>query len=87
VFRVVWATSAARAFRKLSEDTRRRIAPRIDALAQDPTPSDAKHMHGIGPDLWRIRVGDYRVVYRIRRAEVLVVVLTVGHRSDVYDRM
>jgi mRNA interferase RelE/StbE len=85
--RVLWSSSAARRFRKLPPDVQARIAPRIEALAADPHPPDAKPVHGAGRGVSRIRVGDYRVVYQVRGTEVVVLILTVGHRSDVYDRM
>jgi len=60
----------------------RRIIKAVDALNVDPRPSGARPLVGF-PNLWRIRVGDYRVVYTIKDAELLVLVLRVAHRSSV----
>jgi mRNA interferase RelE/StbE len=60
-----------------------RIVGRIEELAAEPRPRGAVKLQG-EDDLYRIRVGDYRVVYTIRDEELIVLVLRVGHRRDVY---
>lgn len=55
----------------------------IEALAGDPRPHGCRKLTG-AEDLWRIRVGDYRVVYQVDDAEMLVLIATAGHRRDVY---
>jgi mRNA interferase RelE/StbE len=62
----------------------RRILDRIRELSVDPRPIDCKKL--TGRDLYRIRSGAYRVVYEIHDREVVVVVVKVGHRRDVYGR-
>jgi mRNA interferase RelE/StbE len=74
---------ALREFEKLPRDAQKRLAAKIDSLRKDPFPAGCKKMTGI-PDAWRVRVGDYRVVYQVHQKMQLVVVLTVGHRKDVY---
>ncbi len=56
----------------------------IALLAEDPRPPSARALKG-RPGL-RVRVGDYRVIYTVQDNVLLVVVITVGHRRDVYDR-
>ncbi len=75
--------AALRQFEKLPRDAQKRIAARIAGLKENPFPAGCKKLSGI-PDAWRIRAGDYRVVYQVRREILLVLVLTVGHRRDVY---
>ena len=75
--------AALRQFEKLPRDTQKRIAAKIARLREDPFPAGCKKLVGL-PDAWRIRSGDYRVVYQVRRETLLVLVLTVGHRRDVY---
>lgn len=53
------------------------------AMAANPRPSGVVKMQG-ADNLWRIRVGDYRVVYEIHDARVLILVLNIGHRKDIY---
>jgi mRNA interferase RelE/StbE len=62
-----------------------RIVPQLENLASDPRPSGCKKMQG-GDREWRIRVGDYRVVYTVDDARLLVEVTRIRHRSDVYKR-
>lgn len=61
---------------------KRRLAC-ITALEQDPRPSGCKKLRG-ATNTYRIRSGDYRVVYTIEDAELLVLVVRVGHRREVY---
>jgi mRNA interferase RelE/StbE len=77
--------AAARDLRKLPEDMRRRIAVRIDALTTDPRPAGAEALEGES-DLYRLRVADYRILYRIDRKARLVLVARIGHRREVYRR-
>jgi mRNA interferase RelE/StbE len=75
---------AARAFRRLRGPLRDRITSAIDGLAADPRPRGAVKL--AGRDDFRIRVGDYRIVYAVDDAERLVLVARIGHRRDVYRR-
>jgi len=75
--------AAFRQFEKLPRDRQRRVAARIAGLRENPFPDGCKKLSGV-PDAWRIRVGDYRVVYQVQRSILLVLVLTVGHRREVY---
>lgn len=82
-YRVEFKPSAAKAVRKLDSDVQRRIIARAEALADDPRPPGAEKLEGMR-DLYRIRVGDYRVIYQIADKVLLVLVVRVGHRRDVY---
>jgi mRNA interferase RelE/StbE len=62
----------------------KRIVPKIDALAYDPRPHGCRKIVG-EKNLWRIRIGDYRVIYAINDAEHTVDVTGVRHRSRAYD--
>ena len=83
-YRIELRPAAVRALRKLDPPTRRRVQGAIALLAQDPRPPAARALKG-RPAL-RVRVGDYRVVYTVRDDLLLVVVITLGHRRDVYER-
>jgi mRNA interferase RelE/StbE len=54
----------------------------LDALRSEPRPPDVKKLKG--REGWRIRVGDYRVIYSITDKELLVLVVRIGHRSEIY---
>jgi mRNA interferase RelE/StbE len=82
-YKVEFAASAVREFRALERPMQRRIAVRIDQLAENPLPPDVKKLSG-KPDHYRIRVGEYRVIYRMESKRVTVVVVKIGHRRDIY---
>jgi mRNA interferase RelE/StbE len=84
-YRVVFASSAAKELKKLSSELVARIAPRLENLATNPRPPGCKKLQG-GDREWRIRVGDYRIVYIIDDAKLLVEVTRIRHRSEVYER-
>jgi len=68
----------------LSDSIIARLATKLDGLAANPRPSSCRKLHGY-KDLWRIRVGDYRVVYIIDDDRKMVSVTRVAHRRDVYE--
>ena len=82
-YRVELKPSAARALAKLPKPALRRVAEAIDALTEEPRPRGARKLTG-APDLYRIRVGDYRVIYAIEDRVLLVLVVALGHRQEVY---
>jgi mRNA interferase RelE/StbE len=82
-WQVRFKPSALREFQALPRQVQVRIGTRLDALAVDPRPHGVKKLEG-GGDLYRIRVGDYRVVYAIDGPALVVLVVKVGHRGDVY---
>ena len=57
----------------------------IELLAAQPRPSGAKKLVG-GDDAWRVRFGNYRIVYEIRDEVLLVPMVAAGHRRDIYQR-
>ncbi|MGH3496335.1 MAG: type II toxin-antitoxin system RelE family toxin [Nocardioidaceae bacterium] len=83
-YRIELRPAAVRALRKLDPQVRRRIQGAIALLAQDPRPPGARALQG-RPGL-RVRVGDYRLIYTVEDDVLLVVVLRLGHRRDVYDQ-
>lgn len=83
-YRIVVLPTAARELAKLPRAIARRITAAIDALAADPRPAGVRKLAGGNGDQWRIRVGDYRVLYVIRDAELLVTVVKLAHRRQVY---
>ncbi len=83
-YRIELRPSAARALRKLDPQVRRRVQGAIAMLAQDPRPPGARALQG-RPGL-RVRVGDYRIIYTVEDDVLLVVVVRLGHRRDVYDQ-
>jgi mRNA interferase RelE/StbE len=83
-YRVVLARSAERDLSGLPESTQDRLIRAVDALATTPRPSGVKKLRGTR-DLWRIRVGDYRVIYRVDDVKRLVDISHVRHRREAYQ--
>ena len=69
--------------RRLDPEILRRVDAAIRDLANDPRPHGYAKMHG-DRNLFRIRVGDWRVIYAIRDQQLIVLVMRIGHRGDVY---
>jgi mRNA interferase RelE/StbE len=83
-YKIELRPAAARALRKLDPQIARRVQAAIALLAEDPRPPASRPLRG--RPAWRVRVGDYRVIYTIEDDVLLIVVVTVGHRRDVYER-
>jgi mRNA interferase RelE/StbE len=82
-YRIELTRDALRALAKLDKPVRRRVQGAIDRLADDPHPAGMIALRG-APGAFRIRVGDYRVIYVLHDDRLLVVVIDIGHRRDVY---
>ena len=85
-YKLSFKRSAEKELRKISKPDLRRIVERIEALSRDPRPSGAHRMKGEGR-YWRLRQGDYRVVYEINDREMEISVVKIGHRREVYADM
>ena len=81
-YRIDYAPAAAKQLRKFDREIYVRIRPVIDALANDPRPSGCTML--TVEKRYRIRVGDFRIVYEIHDSRLLVLVVGIGHRSSVY---
>jgi mRNA interferase RelE/StbE len=83
-FDVRMAPAAQRQLRKFDPPVRRRIQAAIDLLAQEPRPPKAIQLVG-GSGEWRVRTGDYRIIYEIHDDHLIVLVLRLGHRREIYE--
>ena len=82
-YRLVFKPSAERAFLALPKDVQKRLDRRLLSLQDTPRPPGVKALTG-EPGTFRLRVGDYRVLYEIHDDELVVLVLKIGHRREVY---
>jgi mRNA interferase RelE/StbE len=85
VYRVELRPAALRDLRKLETSIRRRIGAAIDQLAQTPRPAGVEKLQG-QENRYRVRVGEYRVLYEIEDQVLSVLVIRIGHRREVYRR-
>lgn len=81
-YRIEVRPAALRALRKIHPDDRKRIQGAIALLAQEPRPPGATSLRG--RDGIRVRVGDYRIIYTVQDEVLLVVVVSLGHRKEIY---
>jgi mRNA interferase RelE/StbE len=81
--RIELLPSAARSLEKTPTAVRRRLARTIDALARNPHRPGSQKLRG-AQNIWRIRVADYRVLYQVLDDVLLVLIVRIGHRRDVY---
>ena len=82
-YRVEFRPAAARQLRKIEPQSRERLRGAITLLAEDPRPPASRQLRG-RPG-WRVRVGDYRIIYTIDDGLLVVAVITIGHRREAYD--
>jgi mRNA interferase RelE/StbE len=83
-YRVELTSTAVKALRRVDRPNRARIEGAIALLARDPRPPSCTALRG--RDGLRVRVGDYRILYTVHDDVLLVVVVALGHRRDVYER-
>ncbi|SNS99632.1 mRNA interferase RelE/StbE [Micrococcales bacterium KH10] len=82
-YRISVSRDVAKTLRRIHPQEVRRLKAAITALAEDPRPAGCVELKGGAGEL-RIRVGDYRVVYEVIDDELVILVLRVGHRREVY---
>ncbi len=82
-YRITLAPAAERQLRKFDPPVRRRIQAALELLADNPRPPAATQLVG-GSGEWRVRTGDYRIVYDIKHERLVILVLRMAHRRDVY---
>ena len=83
-YKIIFRKSVAQDMRRIPNRELRRILAAIDSLSEEPRPSGVEMLSG--QEKYRVRQGNYRIIYEINDKEVIVVVVKVGHRKDVYRR-
>jgi mRNA interferase RelE/StbE len=83
-YAIEFSPAAQRQLRKLDLAIQKRVLRRIERLEKQPRPRSAKKLQGSKEPLYRIREGDYRIVYTIEDEKLIVLVIRIGHRSEVY---
>ena len=81
--RIEISRTAEKQLKKLPRDLQRRLARAMEELGADPHPPGSRKLTG-HDDVYRVRVGTYRVIYSVARRQLIVIILKRGHRKDVY---
>ena len=83
MYRLLYTEESARQINKLDKTVKDRLGKAIARLSSNP--ELGKRLTGLLSDRWSYRVGDWGTLYKIRKKELVVLVLTIGHRRDVYE--
>ncbi len=84
-FKIFFRQSAGKELGSLPKAVLQRIIRRIESLANDPRPTGCEKLSG--QEWYRIRQGDYRIVYSIQDDELTIWIIKIGHRKDIYKRL
>lgn len=85
-FRIEWKQSARRELRKLGREMIPRILEAVQELYENPHPRGSKKLIG-SKHTYRIRVGEYRIVYTIRVSVLVIEIIRIGHRRAIYQKL
>lgn len=83
-YKIIFEKRAEKELRKLAAPVRQRISDAIDTLEHSPRPAASRQMIGVSG--YRLRVGDYRIIYTVNERIVTVIVIRIGHRREIYKR-
>lgn len=86
MYRIQLSRTAEKELYVLPSNIIKKLVKVIDQLEFNPRPVGCKKLKGTSEALWRIRVGDYRIVYSIEDVLLIVDIRKIGHRKDIYDR-
>jgi mRNA interferase RelE/StbE len=84
MYKIIISESALKQMHKLQKPVVKTLQLSVDKLAENPRPAGVKKLKGNNEDLYRIRVGDYRIVYSIEDTIQVVDIRKIGHRKDIY---
>ncbi len=82
-YRIEVSATAEKQIRKLSHNDQIRVLRTIKQLANEPYPRGCRKLRGY-EDVFRVRVGTYRIIYSVESRHLLIIILKVGHRKDIY---
>jgi mRNA interferase RelE/StbE len=83
-YKIIYASTAEKELNKLSESDFKKIQRAINSLSENPFPPGHIKLEGTKEKLYRIRKGDYRVIYTVEKDIITITILKIGHRKDVY---
>ena len=83
-FSIHLTTAAQKFLKKAEEEVYNRVVAKLREMQEDPFPADAKRVHGRQEKVFRVRVGDYRILYLVYIDRNVILVVNIDHRSTVY---
>ncbi len=85
-FRLEYKSSVKKELRRLAKTDRVAVIHKIELLKEEPHPEGSAKLKG-SRDLYRIRHGDYRVIYQIQKAVLIIIIIRIGHRREIYKNL
>ncbi|MFV9691834.1 MAG: type II toxin-antitoxin system RelE family toxin [Desulfobacteria bacterium] len=85
-YRIEVKRSAAKALKKIPKPDRKRVSEKIDSLAEKLPNPDITKMKGNNP-FHKVRIGNYRIIYEIQDDVLLILIVKIGHRKDIYRNL
>lgn len=85
-YRIEWKQSARKELRQLGRDIIPRVVKTVEALADDPHPAHCRKLKD-SEHLYRVRAGDYRIVYSVHASPLVIEIIRIRHRRDVYRQL
>jgi mRNA interferase RelE/StbE len=82
-YRIEFSPRAELQFKKFPKELQIRLKHRIDTLSENPFPRGVKKLSA-EENIYRLRIGDYRIIYQVQGKALLILILKLGHRKDVY---
>ena len=84
LYEIELSNKAEKNLKKLQKDIQKKVIKKIDGLATNPHPSGSKKLSTNEENIYRIREGDYRILYTIKNQKLLILILVIGHRREIY---
>jgi len=82
MYKIEILSTADKNLRRINSKDREKIAQGINKLSNNPRPQGSKKLKG--SDFYRLRIGDYRVIYLIKEKQLIVIIVRIGHRREIY---
>lgn len=86
-YEILFTKRARKELAALDRAAQQRIDRRLLRLAEEPLPPDVNKLSGVEEDWYRVRVGDYRIIYAVDEGRLVILVIHVGHRRDIYKKI
>lgn len=83
-YSVCWKPTAEKELRALPKATIQAVIAAVERLAINPYPANTKKLKGTSKACFRVRTGNYRIIYEVQDQELIIYIIEVGHRKDIY---
>ena len=86
-YKVEFSSAAEDQLESISKSDVKKIIKRVEKLGSDPFPAGYEHIKGSHIDTYRVRQGDYRILYTVYKERLIVLIVKIGHRREVYRHL